>query len=203
MRARPTSGAGFITRARTLQFSEHRCNAMAHRTKRLCRAIPAAVARTGLKSRADWNFHRRDETPPADAIDRRTEDRTVMRDSGDGARGTRTPDLLGAIQAVKSVDFGHLAGILGRTRAVHAADKYARFAGDRWSSITPDARSDETRRVASAAQREARGPVWQDPQLPRLPLVLHEPKPGDLAPAVGEEERCTDPRRDTRSDANA
>jgi hypothetical protein len=72
---------------------------------------------------------------------------------------------------------------LGRTRAVHAADKYARFAGDRWSSITRDARSDETRRVASAAQREPGGPVWQDPQLPRLPLVLREPKPGDLAPA--------------------
>jgi hypothetical protein len=96
------------------------------------------------------------------------------RGSRSGARGTRTPDLLGAIQAAKSVEFSYLAGILGPTRAVHAADKCAQFAGDRWSSITRDARSDETRRVASAAQREPGGPVWQDPQLPRLPLVLRE-----------------------------
>jgi hypothetical protein len=55
--------------------------------------------------------------------------------------------------------------------------------GDRSSSITRDARSDEARRVPSWAQPEAGGPVWQDPQRPRLPLVLTSRRQPIFAPA--------------------
>jgi hypothetical protein len=62
-----------------------------------------------------------------------------------GARGTRTPDLLGAIQAAKLVDFGYLAGIPAPVRALRAAEKYAHFAGFLTGSITRSGPRDETR----------------------------------------------------------
>ena len=67
------------------------------------------------------------------------------RGSRSGASRTRTPDLLGAIQAVVRGKFGFFAGISFLPAARLVTRICMQFAGDRGSSITREARSDETR----------------------------------------------------------
>jgi hypothetical protein len=60
----------------------------------------------------------------------------ACRGSPSGARGTRTPDLLGAIQAGMLLEFALFAGILRLLSSGPHTYIYAHFAGFCWSSIT-------------------------------------------------------------------
>jgi hypothetical protein len=50
----------------------------------------------------------------------RAQNRPVCR-RFDGARGTRTPDLLGAIQAIVSLEFCSFTGSFGHEQRVHGS----------------------------------------------------------------------------------
>jgi hypothetical protein len=73
--------------------------------KPLYEAKSSAVAETGLKPRADWIFQPRSQKSRDRRIRPKAENRIAMRFPGDGARGTRTPDLLGAIQALSQLSY--------------------------------------------------------------------------------------------------
>jgi hypothetical protein len=71
---------------------------------RLARSGPW-LRRRDSEPRTDEKFQPRSQKVARPAHPLRAENRTAMRFPGDGARGTRTPDLLGAIQALSQLSY--------------------------------------------------------------------------------------------------